>query len=176
MDFNEDANLVERLICPSTLDEKANTRAVEIAEKLISDLNVTGLLAVEMFVDADNDVWVNEAAPRPHNSGHHTIESIITSQYEQLLRAIFNFSLGSTLLKLPSVMINLLGEPDHEGPVKYEGLTECMGIEGVKIHLYGKKRTRPFRKMGHVTVLAQTIEEAKEKADLVKQKLKVKSW
>jgi 5-(carboxyamino)imidazole ribonucleotide synthase len=176
MDFNEDANLVERLICPSTLEEKANSRAIEIAEKLISDLDVSGLLAVEMFVDANNDVWVNEAAPRPHNSGHHTIESIITSQYEQLLRAIFNFSLGSTLLKLPSVMINLLGEPGHEGPVKYEGLTECMGIEGVKIHLYGKKTTRPFRKMGHVTVLAKTIEDAKERADLVKQKLKVKSW
>jgi 5-(carboxyamino)imidazole ribonucleotide synthase len=176
MDFNEDANLVDRLICPSTLDDKANSRAVEIAEKLIAALNVSGLLAVEMFIDANYDVWVNEVAPRPHNSGHHTIESIITSQYEQLLRAIFNFSLGSTLLKMPSVMINLLGESGYEGPVKYEGLTECMGIEGVKIHLYGKKTTRPFRKMGHVTVLAKTIEEAKVKADLVKQKLKVKSW
>jgi 5-(carboxyamino)imidazole ribonucleotide synthase len=115
-------------------------------------------------------------SPRPHNSGHHTIESIVTSQYEQMLRAIFNFPLGSTQLKLPAVMINLLGEPEHTGPVKYEGLTECMGIEGVKIHFYGKKTTMPFRKMGHVTVLASTINEAKEKAELVKQKLKVKSW
>jgi 5-(carboxyamino)imidazole ribonucleotide synthase len=176
MDFNQEENLVERLVCPSTLDPLANRRAVEIAEELISSLSMSGLLAVEMFADSNNNIWVNESAPRPHNSGHHTIDSVITSQYEQLLRAIFNFSLGSTQLKLPSVMINLLGEEGYDGSVKYEGLTECMGIEGVKIHLYGKKMTRPFRKMGHVTVLAKTIEEAKEKADMVKQKLKVKSW
>jgi 5-(carboxyamino)imidazole ribonucleotide synthase len=119
---------------------------------------------------------VNESAPRPHNSGHHSIESVVTSQFEQHLRAIFNFSLGSTHLKLPAVMINLLGEPGYEGLVKYEGLTEIMGIEGVKLHLYGKKNTKPFRKMGHVTILAGTIEEAKIKADIVKQKIKVKSW
>jgi 5-(carboxyamino)imidazole ribonucleotide synthase len=129
-----------------------------------------------MFVDKHNTLWVNEIAPRPHNSGHHTIESIITSQYEQLLRAIFNFPLGSTRIKTPSVMINLLGEADHEGPVRYEGLTDAMSVEGVKIHLYGKKITRPFRKMGHVTVLASSVEEARQKAQLVKQKLKVTSW
>jgi len=173
MDFNEDANLVDRLICPSTLDDKANSRAVEIAESLISALNVSGLLAVEMFIDANYDVWVNEVAPRPHNSGHHTIESIITSQYEQLLRAIFNFSLGSTLLKMPSVMINLLGESGYEGPVKYEGLTECMGIEGVKIHLYGKKTTRPFRKMGHVTIVNEDLDEARRVAEMVKKTIRV---
>jgi 5-(carboxyamino)imidazole ribonucleotide synthase len=175
MEFNE-ANLVEKLICPSSLDEKITQQANEIAIKIISSFNLCGLLAVEMFVDKNNVVWVNEIAPRPHNSGHHTIESVITSQYEQLLRAIFNFPLGSTQLKMPSVMINLLGEPNYEGSVKYEGLTDCMSIEGVKVHLYGKKKTKPFRKMGHVTVLAASIEEAKKKASIVKQKLKVKSW
>jgi len=176
MEFNEGANLVEKLICPSSLNEEIITRANEIAVHLISSFEMCGLLAVEMFVDKTNNVWVNEVAPRPHNSGHHTIESIITSQFEQLLRAIFNFPLGSTQIKMPSVMINLLGEPDYEGAVRYEGLTECMGIEGVKIHLYGKKKTKPFRKMGHVTILSTTIEEAKMKAMIVKQKLKVKSW
>lgn len=176
MEFNEEVNLVEKLICPSSLDEKIIQQANNIATQIISSFNLCGLLAVEMFVDKNNMVWLNEIAPRPHNSGHHTIESVITSQYEQLLRAIFNFPLGSTQLKMPAVMINLLGEPGYEGHVKYEGLTEVMAIEGVKIHLYGKKKTMPFRKMGHVTVLATSIEEAKKNASIVKQKLKVKSW
>ena len=176
MEFNEEANLVEKLICPSSLNEKIIRQANEIATQIISSFNLCGLLAVEMFVDKNNVVWVNEIAPRPHNSGHHTIESVVTSQYEQLLRAIFNFPLGSIQLKMPSVMINLLGEPGYEGAVRYEGLTNCMGIEGVKIHLYGKKITKPYRKMGHVTVLATTVDEAKMKASIVKQKLKVKSW
>lgn len=175
MEFNE-ANMVEKLICPSSLNEKILQQATEIATQLISSFKLCGLLAVEMFVDRNNEVWVNEIAPRPHNSGHHTIESVITSQFEQLLRAIFNFPLGSTQLKMPSVMINLLGEPNYEGSVKYEGLTDCLGIEGVKIHLYGKKITKPYRKMGHVTILATSIEEAKNKAGIVKQTLKVKSW
>ena len=176
MEFNPKANLVEKLICPSTLKKETEEEAEKIAIKIISELDLYGLLAVEMFVDKNNKIWVNEAAPRTHNSGHHTIESAITSQFEQQLRAIFNLPLGSTKLKLPAVMINLLGEPGFEGKVKYEGLTECMAIEGVKVHLYGKKITKPFRKMGHVTVLAPTIEEAKSKADLVKQKMKVVSW
>lgn len=176
MEFNEEANLVEKLICPSSLDKEIIRQANDIASQLITSFTLCGLLAVEMFVDKNNEVWVNEVAPRPHNSGHHTIESVVTSQFEQLLRAIFNFPLGSTQLKMPSVMINLLGEPGYEGAVKYEGLTECMGIEGVKIHLYGKKITRPFRKMGHVTILASSIDEAKSKADSVKNKLKVTSW
>jgi 5-(carboxyamino)imidazole ribonucleotide synthase len=176
MEFNPEANLVEKLICPSTLPAEIENEAEEIAIKIITELNLYGLLAVEMFVDKKNKIWVNEIAPRTHNSGHHTIESAITSQFEQQLRAVFNLPLGSTKLKLPAVMINLLGEPGFEGKVKYEGLTECMAIEGVKIHLYGKKITKPFRKMGHVTVLAPTIDEAKRKADFVKQKMKVVSW
>lgn len=173
MEFNPDANLVEKLICPSTLNKETEEEAENIAIKIISELDLYGLLAVEMFVDKNKNLWVNEVAPRPHNSGHHTIESAITSQFEQLLRAIFNLPLGNTKLKMPAVMINLLGEPGYEGKVRYEGLTECMAVEGVKIHLYGKKITKPFRKMGHVTVLAPTIVEAKNKADFVKEKMKV---
>jgi 5-(carboxyamino)imidazole ribonucleotide synthase len=176
MEFNPTANLVEKLICPSTLPGEIENEAEDMAIKIITELNLYGLLAVEMFVDKNNKIWVNEIAPRPHNSGHHTIESAITSQFEQLLRAIFNLPLGSTKLKMPAVMINLLGEPGYEGKVRYEGLTECLAVEGVKIHLYGKKTTKPFRKMGHVTVLAPTVDEAKSKADFVKQKLKVVSW
>ena len=176
MEFNPKANLVEQLICPASISDSVNAEATKLATEIISSLNLCGLLAVEMFVDEQDKIRINEVAPRPHNSGHHTIESIITSQYEQLLRAIFNLPLGSTQLKLPAVMINLLGEPGYNGLVKYEGLTECMRIEGVKVHLYGKKITKPFRKMGHVTVLANSIEEAKIKAEIVKQMLKVKSW
>lgn len=176
MEFNSEANLVERLICPSSLPEDIQAEARAIANRVIRELDVIGILAVELFVDEQGRVWVNESAPRPHNSGHHTIESVVTSQFEQLLRAIFNFSPGSVQVKLPSVMINLLGEPGHSGPVKYEGLTESMKVEGVKVHLYGKKETRPFRKMGHVTVVAPTVEEARHRAEIVKNLLKVKSW
>jgi 5-(carboxyamino)imidazole ribonucleotide synthase len=176
MEFNEEANLVERLICPSSIDEKKLSEAQQLAETIIDKLGMTGILAVELFMDSQGELLVNEVAPRTHNSGHHTIESCITSQYEQQLRAILGFSLGSTKIKIPSVMINLLGEKNNEGPVKYEGLTDCMKIEGVKIHIYGKKETKPFRKMGHVTILDKSIESAKEKADSVKTLLKVKSW
>ena len=134
-----------------------------------------GILAVEFFIDSKGDVIVNEMAPRPHNSGHHTIESIITSQFEQHLRAILNLPLGSTKLKLPSVMINVLGAEGHEGPVIYEGLTESMAIDGVKIHLYGKKITKPYRKMGHVTVMSSSLECALKKAVKVKKLIIVKS-
>jgi 5-(carboxyamino)imidazole ribonucleotide synthase len=175
MEFNPSANLVEKLICPASIEESISEVATHLAEKIIKQINCVGILAVEMFIDHENKIWINEIAPRPHNSGHHTIESIITSQYEQLLRAIFNFPLGSTQIKLPAVMINLLGEEGFEGNVRYEGLNEAMAIEGVKIHLYGKKMTKPFRKMGHATILSKTINEASIKAELVKQKLKIKS-
>ena len=175
MIFNQEENIVEEIICPASTSDAINADAVKLANHIADSLNFVGLLAVEMFIDQHDKIWVNEIAPRPHNSGHHTIESVITSQYEQLLRSIFNLPLGATDLKMPSVMINLLGEPGFEGKVKYEGLSKAMAIGGVKIHLYGKKQTKPFRKMGHVTVLATTIEAAKEKAALVKQTLKVKS-
>ncbi len=173
MEFNGTENLVERLICPANIDDSSSIQCMNMAKKIIQELNMVGLLAVEMFVTDNNEIIINEIAPRPHNSGHHTIESVITSQFEQLLRAIFNLSLGSTNLKIPAVMINLLGSPGYQGKVKYEGLTECMAIEGVKIHLYGKKITKPYRKMGHVTIISQSIKDAIIKSEIVKQKLKV---
>jgi 5-(carboxyamino)imidazole ribonucleotide synthase len=176
MVFDARVNLVDRLFCPADIPDSLEEEAESIAGRLAEALELSGLLAVEMFVDAEGRLWVNESAPRAHNSGHHSIESIITSQFEQQLRAIFNFPLGSTRLKMPAVMVNLLGEPGCEGRVKYAGMTDCMKIDGVKIHLYGKKETRPFRKMGHVTVMAPTLAEAMEKASLVKHTLKVRSW
>lgn len=175
MDFDKTANLVEKLICPSRISDSQAEKATTIAKDIIEKLNMTGLLAVEFFIDNSAQVIVNEVAPRPHNSGHHTIESVLTSQFEQHLRAILNLPLGSTYLKMPAVMINLLGEEGYEGPVVYEGLTESLAIEGVKIHLYGKKITRPMRKMGHLTIISKTIEEALEKAEIVKNTIKVKS-
>lgn len=176
MVFDSRANLVDKLICPASIGQQLCNMAESIAIDLIDKLGMAGLLAVEFFVDANGNLIVNEVAPRPHNSGHHTIESVITSQFEQHLRAVLNLPLGSTKLKLPAVMVNLIGEPTHDGPVRYEGLTECMAIEGVKVHLYGKKQTRPFRKMGHVTIIAPTIEEALSKAEIIQRTLKVKSW
>ncbi|MEJ2595936.1 MAG: 5-(carboxyamino)imidazole ribonucleotide synthase [bacterium] len=175
MVFDKQANLVERLTCPANISEEQEERAQSIALKLVNSLEMSGLLAVEFFIDKRGDVIVNEISPRPHNSGHHSFESVITSQFEQHLRGIMNLPLGSTQLKMPAVMINLLGEPGYEGKVKYEGLTESMAIEGVKIHLYGKKITKPFRKMGHVTVLSESLEEAVGKAEKVKNLIKVKA-
>lgn len=174
--FNPTANLVDKLICPSSITAEQSEKAVNLATEIIELLDMEGLLAVEFFVDSKGEVIVNEMAPRPHNSGHHTIESIITSQFEQHLRAVLNLPLGSTKIKLPSVMINILGADGYEGRVVYEGLTESMAIEGVKIHLYGKKTTRPYRKMGHVTVLSSSLECALKKAEKVKQLIKVRSW
>lgn len=174
--FDPQANLVDKLICPSSITVEQSEKAINFASEIIELLNMEGLLAVEFFINSKGEVIVNEAAPRPHNSGHHTIESIVTSQFEQHLRAILNLPLGSTKLKLPSVMINILGTDGYIGPVFYEGLTESMAIDGVKIHLYGKKITKPYRKMGHVTVLSSTLECALKKAESVKQLIKVKSW
>ncbi len=176
MIFDDRVNLVDKLICPSSLSVEQSEKAKDMAGEIIELLNMEGLLAVEFFIDTRGEVIVNEMAPRPHNSGHHTIESIITSQFEQHLRAILNLPLGSTMIKLPSVMINILGAEGHEGPVIYEGLTESMAIEGVKIHLYGKKTTKPYRKMGHVTILSSSLDCALKKAEKVKQLIKVKSW
>lgn len=173
--FDPKANLVDKLICPSSITVEQSEKAISIASEIIELLNMQGLLAVEFFIDSKGEVIVNEMAPRPHNSGHHTIESIITSQFEQHLRAILNLPLGSTKLKLPSVMINVLGAEGHEGPVMYEGLTESMAIDGVKIHLYGKKITKPYRKMGHVTVMSSSLECALKKAEKVKKLIIVKS-
>lgn len=173
MEFNPEANLVEFLFCPANISEKIKTRAIEIAEKTIRAYNICGLLAVELFLTQDQEILINEVAPRPHNSGHHTIDSAVCSQFQQHLRAIVNYPLGDTTTKIPSVMVNLLGEANNTGKAKYTGLKECFRIDGAKFHLYGKAVTKPFRKMGHVTILDQHLEQAKEKAYLIKKTLKI---
>ncbi|TDQ12085.1 5-(carboxyamino)imidazole ribonucleotide synthase [Pedobacter metabolipauper] len=175
MEFNTEANLVEFLISPSTYPEALQEKAETIAKNIASSLNITGLLAVEMFITKNGEILVNELAPRPHNSGHHTIEGNYVSQFEQHLRAIFNLPLGDTRAVNNAVMINLLGEKGHDGVAKYHGLEKIMAIDGVYVHLYGKKYTKPFRKMGHITVVDQNRESAIEKANYIKNTLKVVS-
>lgn len=173
MDFNPEANLVEWLVCPADIDPKIEQEAEDLAKRVIEAYGICGLLAVELFLTKDNQLLINEVAPRPHNSGHHTIDSCYTSQFEQHLRGILNLPLGSSKMKSPSVMVNLLGAEGFSGPAFYDGLEDCLEIEGVKIHLYGKANTKPFRKMGHVTVLAERMEQAKQKARKVQQILRV---
>jgi len=173
--FHPTANLVEFLFAPANISDAISERAVAIALNVIEKLDMIGLLAVEMFVTHSGEVLVNEIAPRPHNSGHHTIEANYTSQFEQHLRAVMDMPLGHTALRMPAAMINLLGEDGYEGEAIIEGLDEVMRMEGVYVHLYGKKITKPFRKMGHVTVLEENIEELKKKAIQIKDILKIKA-
>jgi len=173
MEFHPEANLVELLLCPARISPLIAARAEALAEKVIRHYDICGLLAVEMFLTVDGQLLVNEVAPRPHNSGHHTIDSAATSQYQQHLRAICNLPMGSTEQTTPAVMLNLLGAPGHKGPVRYVGVEDCLALGGVYIHLYGKALTAPFRKMGHVTITADTLEEAVKKAAFVRGKLKV---
>lgn len=173
MEFNPEANLVEFLISPSTFGESLQQKAENIAKNIASAMNITGILAVEMFVCKDGELLVNEVAPRPHNSGHQTIEGNYVSQFEQHLRAIYNLPLGDTSSITNAIMINLLGEKGHEGVAKYENLEKILSIDGVYVHLYGKKYTKPFRKMGHVTIVDIDREKAIEKARYVQKTLKV---
>jgi 5-(carboxyamino)imidazole ribonucleotide synthase len=173
MIFHPEANLVEFLVAPANLAPSVEARARQVATQAAAALGVVGLLAVELFVTNDGDILVNEMAPRPHNSGHHTIEANATSQFEQHLRAILGLPLGSTEPLSPAVMVNVLGGPGSEGPARYEGIEEVLSIEGAHVHLYGKKLTKPFRKMGHVTIVDPTRERALEKARHIKQQLKV---
>ncbi|UII22584.1 5-(carboxyamino)imidazole ribonucleotide synthase [Fulvivirga ligni] len=173
--YHPEANLVEYLFAPAEISDEVDEKAKEIATTVIKELDMVGLLAVEMFVTKQDEVLVNEIAPRPHNSGHQTIEANHTSQYEQHLRSIFNLPLGNTDLILPSAMVNLLGEEGFTGIAQYEGLPECVAEKGVHVHLYGKKMTKPFRKMGHVTIVEADVELLRKKVDFVKNTLKVKA-
>jgi 5-(carboxyamino)imidazole ribonucleotide synthase len=173
MFFDPKANLLDLQLCPSGVSEKIEERAQEIAKKLIKKLNICGLLAVEMFFTKGGQLLINEVAPRPHNSGHHTIEAVETSQFEQHLRGIMNLPLGSTKIRLPSVLINLVGSEGHEGDILVEGMEKALNTEGVHVHLYGKKKTKPFRKMGHVTVLHKDLKKALENAIFIKRNLKI---
>jgi 5-(carboxyamino)imidazole ribonucleotide synthase len=173
MDFHPEKNLVEYLFSPANISKDIEEKVATIAIKVANALNIVGLLAVEMFLTKDGEVLVNEVAPRPHNSGHHTIEANVVSQYEQHIRAILDMPLGDTSIKTPAVMVNLLGEPGHDGTAVYSGLKEALQTPGVSIHLYGKKKTRPFRKMGHVTITDSNLEAAREKARYIKDTLKI---
>lgn len=171
--FNPEANLVEFLFSPASISEATERTAQELATRIAEKLGIVGILAVEMFLTKEDKLLVNELAPRPHNSGHHSIEGNTTSQFEQHLRAILGLPLGDTSITSPAVMINLLGEKGYEGAAAYSGIEKVLSMSGVHIHLYGKERTKPFRKMGHVTITAATASEAREKALKVKDLLKV---
>ena len=176
MVFHPEANLVEYLFSPANISDEVKTEAENIAKATADALGIIGILAVEMFLTKDQKILINEVAPRPHNSGHQSIRANDVSQYEQHLRAILNLPLGDTSEHLPSAMVNLLGEEGFEGEVKYEGMNEVLAVKGIHPFLYGKKITKPYRKMGHVTILAQDFDKLKEKVNFVKNTLKVKSY
>lgn len=173
MEFHPEANQVEYVICPARIDatvaEKARAIALQVSEKF----NHVGLLAVEMFQTQDDEVLVNEVAPRPHNSGHYSIEASYTSQFEQHVRAILGLPLGNTDSKVAGIMVNLVGAEGYTGQVFYEGMEEILAIDGVTPHIYGKRETRPFRKMGHVTIVNSDMTEARKIAQQVKETIKV---
>ncbi|MFN3921703.1 MAG: 5-(carboxyamino)imidazole ribonucleotide synthase [Caldimicrobium sp.] len=174
MIFHPEGNLLDYLLCPTDLEEKIVREAKELALEAVNCLGGIGLFAVELFLDKKGKLYLNEIAPRPHNSGHHTIEACYTSQFEQHIRVITGLPLGSPKLLSPAVMFNLLGEPNYYGKPIYEGLEEALKTPGVSVHIYGKKETFPLRKMGHVTVLAETVKEALKIAKKLKEILKVK--
>ena len=172
-EFNPEANLVEFLFSPATISNEIEEKAQKIARSVIEKLEMVGILAVELFLTKDGDVLVNEIAPRPHNSGHQTIEGNYESQYGQLLRCLLNLPLGNTAIKRPSVMVNLLGEKGYMGKAIYDGIEKALAHPGVNLHLYGKAQTKPFRKMGHATIVNDSLNEAKTIAKKVQEDLKI---
>ncbi len=175
MVFHPEANLVEYLFAPAAITEEIAQKAEKIAIQTAEAFGIVGLLAVEMFLEKNGEILINEVAPRPHNSGHQTLRANDVSQYEQHLRAIFDLPLGSTHAHSAAAMVNLLGEDSYSGDAIYEGMEDILRIEGVHPFLYGKKTTKPFRKMGHITIIDQNFEKLKEKVIFVKNKLKVKA-
>jgi 5-(carboxyamino)imidazole ribonucleotide synthase len=173
MEFHPEANQVEYVICPARIDKKVAQKAQEIALKVSESFNHVGLLAVEMFQTENDEILVNEVAPRPHNSGHYSIEASYTSQFENHLRAILDLPLGNTASKVAGIMVNLAGEDGFSGPVVYENIEKIMAIDGVTPHIYGKRQTRPFRKMGHVTIVNEDMVEARKVAEEVKNSIRV---
>ncbi|MEO6452955.1 MAG: 5-(carboxyamino)imidazole ribonucleotide synthase [Ginsengibacter sp.] len=173
MVFNPALNLLDYQVSPVELDEKILCGAEAIALKVVKELNSPGIFAVEMFVDNEANVWVNETAPRVHNSGHHTIEASYCSQFDMLWRIMLGYPLGNTKTILPAVMVNIVGEENYSGDAVYDGLAEVLKIENAFIHIYGKKQTKPGRKMGHVTILGNKKEELQHTAIKIKNILKV---
>ena len=173
MEFHPEANQVEYVICPARIDDAISEKAQKVALQVADAFDFVGLLAVEMFLTDDDTILVNEVAPRTHNSGHHTIESSYTSQFEQHLRSILDLPLGNTANKVAGIMVNLVGEEGFVGDVIYENIDEILKIDGVTPHIYGKKQTKPFRKMGHVTIVDKDIDKARKTAQKVKETIRV---
>ncbi|MHC9088426.1 5-(carboxyamino)imidazole ribonucleotide synthase [Tenacibaculum sp. IMCC1] len=173
MEFHPEANQVEYVICPARIEDAVAKKAREVALKVADAFDFVGLLAVEMFQTENDEILVNEAAPRTHNSGHYSIEASYTSQFEQHLRSILNLPLGNTESKVAGIMVNLVGAEGYTGDVVYENIEEILKIDGVTPHIYGKKTTKPFRKMGHVTIVNEDINEARKVAQQVKETIKV---
>ncbi|TDD95583.1 5-(carboxyamino)imidazole ribonucleotide synthase [Flavobacterium cellulosilyticum] len=173
MEFHPEANQVEYVICPARIDNKVATKARAIALDVSEKFNHVGLLAVEMFQTENDEILINEVAPRPHNSGHYSIEASYTSQFENHLRAILNLPLGNTDSKVAGIMVNLVGAEGFSGDVVYENIEKIMSWNGVTPHIYGKKQTRPFRKMGHVTIVNEDINKARKIAEEVKNTIRV---
>jgi 5-(carboxyamino)imidazole ribonucleotide synthase len=173
MEFHPEANQVEYVLCPARISDAVAQKAQEIALQVSKAFNHVGLLAVEMFQTQDDEILVNEVAPRPHNSGHHTIEASYTSQFENHIRAILNLPLGNTASKVAGIMVNLVGEEGFSGPVIYQNIEKIMAIDGVTPHIYGKRETRPFRKMGHVTIVNENMDKARKIAEEVKNSIRV---
>jgi 5-(carboxyamino)imidazole ribonucleotide synthase len=173
MEFHPEANQVEYVICPARIDEEVAKKARAIALNVSQQFNHVGLLAVEMFQTENDEILVNEVAPRPHNSGHYSIEASYTSQFENHLRAILDLPLGNTDSKVAGIMVNLVGSEGYSGQVIYQNIEKILGWIGVTPHIYGKKQTRPFRKMGHVTIVNKDVNEARKIAEEVKNTIKV---
>jgi 5-(carboxyamino)imidazole ribonucleotide synthase len=180
MVVNEKYNLLDYLLAPATLTESEKEESIQLATEVVTKLGqkegingMVGLLAVELFIDKKGFILVNEIAPRPHNSGHHTIEASMTSQYAQHLRSIMNLPLGKTTLRSSAAILNLIGEENHTGTPFYEGLDKLLELENVYPHIYGKKETKPARKMGHITILGNDINSLKETIDKVKKSIRV---
>jgi 5-(carboxyamino)imidazole ribonucleotide synthase len=173
MEFHPEANQVEYVICPARIDDAVAKKAQKIALQVSEKIDHIGILAVEMFQTKDDQILVNEVAPRPHNSGHYSIEASYTNQFEQHIRAILDLPLGNTASKVAAIMVNLVGADGHTGEVVYENIEKIMAMDGVTPHIYGKKQTRPFRKMGHVTIVNEDIDAARRIAQQVKETIKV---
>jgi 5-(carboxyamino)imidazole ribonucleotide synthase len=175
MIFDPDLNLLDFQISPAEIDEKTRWKIEAISLAVVKGLKSAGIFAVELFIDQQGDVYVNETAPRAHNSGHHTIEANYSSQFDMLWRVILNYPLGNTKAILPAAIINLLGEPAHDGEAYYEGIEDVLRMENVFVHIYGKKNTKPGRKMGHVTIIHRDRSDLVYTAHKVKQLLKIKT-
>ncbi len=173
MEFHPEANQVEYVICPARVDDQIKQKAIEVAEKVSKSFEHVGILAVEMFQTHEDTILVNEVAPRPHNSGHYSIEASYTNQFEQHIRAILDLPLGATESKVGGIMVNLVGAEGYSGDVIYKNIENIMKLKGVTPHIYGKKQTRPFRKMGHVTIIHEDIHEARKIAEQVKNTIQV---